>query len=697
MLEVQETAGNDEDRDCFEANKAMVEGLQQQYLAHPSSELLGQIQQLYEKNINLFQYYGYDFQYYGYDQASFLDSSCALSMVNSEAETEEANEVSSESSEHTDEKLYDESEQQYIFMMGESSRFSEPKPKEIGTGDLNKQVEDVTLGDLMGDDFDFSADELENLKNRIPSSKEKEVYKQPKFFQKRSYHCQRISGTTDSTGDPHEIVRIPIFSRRKADEFQRKYPNAKYIHFGLIQIKLVGQFRAGIDTPILSIVQDERINSNPINAIIGSVQSNLADRIVAFNLRPNFSVSITDKNIDYALRLRIELKGVTLASGHKPVAIFWESLLALSNLATFPVKKKIDKGIVEAIKVVPSQPITTRLESAKDLKIDPQWQILLQETWTGPEVPELELYVSGNQLMIRNRRQLTASPTESTSQQSDVGETSSRPREVQEQRIGSYPIPSQEEDNSSHTFDIKTTEVRRMGLKKIIYNYLYVSVEIRLPEYKNYTLHAVFDTGATISVIRPEAIPKEYWLEMKRKKYINGVQGHFELTHKITNFPLWIDDINGQPHQIVIKEMLIFPGMNGDIVIGNNILQHYLPIKIDKSNVSITTDSSKIKVPRLQWHKHICDNPHFTLKRKALQASMAIFADHLDKDHITGEKSSSTSQLLTTGVRNRKIKTLLLTRCNISLTFFLNLFYSFVAKAIIPVCRYFWCRKSCRQ
>lgn len=678
MLKAQEMGGNEEDQDCFEANKAMFQVLQQQYLAHPSSELSGKIQQLYEKFFNLFQYYGYD-------PASCLDSSCAL--------TEEANNVSSESY-----------EQQYILMMGESSRFSEPKPNEIGgTDDLNRQVEDVTLGDLMGDDYGFSADELDNLKSRIPSPKEKEVYKQPKFFQKRSYHCRRISGTTDATGDPHEVVRIPIFSRMKAEEINRDYHNAKYVHFGLVQIKMVGQFRAGIDAPILSIVQDERMNWNPIDAIIGGVQSNLAGRIVAFNLRPNFYISITDKYIDYALRLRIELKGVTCTSGRKPLAIFWESLLALSNLATFPVEKKFEKGIVEVIRFVPSQPITTGLHSVKDLKIDPRWQMLLQETWTRPEtwrrpqVPELEFQASGKHLIIRNRPQLTASPKDSTSQQRDASETSSQPGEVQEQRIVRCPIPSQEEDNSTHSFHVKTTKVERMGLKKIMYNYLYVSVEIRLLEYQNYTLHALFDTGATISVIRPEAIPREYWLAMKRKKHINGVQGNFELTHRVTNFPLWINDINGQAHRIVIKEMFIFPRMNGDIVIGNNVLQHYFPIKIDKSNVSITTESGKIKVPRLQRHKHMCDNPHFKLKQKASQASMEIFADHLDKNHISREKRSSTSELLITEVRNRNIKILLLTSCNISLTFFLKCFHTFVAKTIIPVCSYFWCRKFHRH
>lgn len=115
---------------------------------------------------------------------------------------------------------------------------------------------------------------------------------------------------------------------------------------------------------------------------------------------------------------------------------------------------------------------------------------------------------------------------------------------------------------------------------------LCMPVEIRLANYVPCTLQAVLACGAKISAIRPEAIPREYWVEMENKKSLNIGEERIELTHHIKDLPLWIHDINGEAHKILVSNLIIFPGLNADIIIGYDVLQHYPLIGIDEYTFS---------------------------------------------------------------------------------------------------------------
>ena len=87
----------------------------------------------------------------------------------------------------------------------------------------------------------------------------------------------------------------------------KKYHDIRYVHVGLIQITITALFRQGLDTPILAVVFDKRLN-NPLQSIIGGIQSNLVNGTVWFKIKPNYFISITDRNIENSVKIRIQLK-----------------------------------------------------------------------------------------------------------------------------------------------------------------------------------------------------------------------------------------------------------------------------------------------------------------------------------------------------------------------------------------------------
>lgn len=125
-----------------------------------------------------------------------------------------------------------------------------------------------------------------------------------------------------------------------------------------------------------------------------------------------------------------------------------------------------------------------------------------------------------------------------------------------------------------------------------------ISAEIRLPGYEiKYNVDVLLASGALINAIRPESIPREFWVEMKNRILIKDLGADCVLTHKVKNLSLWIRDVHGQRHCITIRKMLIFPGMKGDVVIGFGALQQYMPISLAESSLSLTFGGRPVKIP----------------------------------------------------------------------------------------------------
>ena len=104
---------------------------------------------------------------------------------------------------------------------------------------------------------------------------------------------EKYSGNTTSQLSSDGHVDIALFDKQKVARWKKKYPEVRYIHIGLIQVRINALFRQGIDSPVLSVLFDKRF-SDPMKAVIGGIQSNLVNGVIWFAIKPNFFISIND-------------------------------------------------------------------------------------------------------------------------------------------------------------------------------------------------------------------------------------------------------------------------------------------------------------------------------------------------------------------------------------------------------------------
>ena len=99
---------------------------------------------------------------------------------------------------------------------------------------------------------------------------------------------------------------IPIVTKRiinkEINDIKIKDP-IKYVHFGRTKILIKACFREGINTPIELYLADDRIIKPIEKSIITAIKGNLIYQKFKFIISANYSVAITDKNIDKSLVL----------------------------------------------------------------------------------------------------------------------------------------------------------------------------------------------------------------------------------------------------------------------------------------------------------------------------------------------------------------------------------------------------------
>ena len=99
---------------------------------------------------------------------------------------------------------------------------------------------------------------------------------------------------------------IPIINKRminkEIQDIKAKTP-IKYVHLGGTEILIKACFREGIDTPIEIYLADDRIVHPIEKSIISAVRGNLIYQKFKFTISANYTISLTDKNIDRSLVL----------------------------------------------------------------------------------------------------------------------------------------------------------------------------------------------------------------------------------------------------------------------------------------------------------------------------------------------------------------------------------------------------------
>ncbi|XP_059650764.1 uncharacterized protein LOC132296595 [Cornus florida] len=231
-----------------------------------------------------------------------------------------------------------------------SSQFSESSDSDEDicmmqfTPHQDEESFNIKLSSVIGEEVQFMNEQLIQFA-KLQKLKKEEVYETSKvsIFSKRI--LEQFSG--DSTIDYTSTGKhgFNILNNDKVAIWRQQNPLARYIHMGMVQIKITSLFCKGTDQPILALVMDNRFH-NPIDAFIGGIQSTLVNNVIWFQIKPNYFISLTDPNIEKVLQVKLQLSNLKMVFDSPSLGIQWKVLYELTRepeTATIPI---IDSKLV---------------------------------------------------------------------------------------------------------------------------------------------------------------------------------------------------------------------------------------------------------------------------------------------------------------------------------------------------------------
>ena len=145
---------------------------------------------------------------------------------------------------------------------------------------------------------------------------------------------------------------IPLVTKRiinkEINDIKSKGDPIKYVHLGGTEILIKACFREGIDTPIELYLADDRIIKPIEKSIITAVKGNLIYQKFKFIISANYSVAVTDRNIDKSLVLYWKISGIELTPGSKIFTARCKNLYVLTTKYKITGKNKINKIQIES-------------------------------------------------------------------------------------------------------------------------------------------------------------------------------------------------------------------------------------------------------------------------------------------------------------------------------------------------------------
>ncbi|XP_059668755.1 uncharacterized protein LOC132313828 [Cornus florida] len=264
------------------------------------------------------------------------------------------------------------------------------------TSHQDEESSNIKLSSVIGEEIQFMNEQLIQFA-KLQKLKKEEVYKTSKFsiFSKRI--LEQFSSDTTINYTSSGKYRFNILNNDKVARRRQQNPLARYIHIGMVQIKITSLFRKGTDQPILTLVMDNRFH-NPVDALIGGIQSNLLNNVIWFKIKPNYFVSLPDPNIEKVLQVKPQLSNLRMDFDSQSLRIQWKVLYELSRepeTATIPT---IDSKLFTLFKLRPFDSIIEpKLLKWIDLEIPRNWLFVVEPTVTTIQAFGSNLYITNKE------------------------------------------------------------------------------------------------------------------------------------------------------------------------------------------------------------------------------------------------------------------------------------------------------------
>lgn len=161
------------------------------------------------------------------------------------------------------------------------------------------------------EDFEKGTDDW-----KLPKIQKDQNYKTNKFSLFKTGYKIKTEEREITLSNPFETVHL-FSSNSLKNHLNKGY---KYIHIGLVQVGLKPLTRIGLNNSFLAILRDARFEIFE-DSLLGTVESSLHKGLVSFDCYPNFTVSLSDKNILKSLILQIKTHNYAMIEGSIPIAL----------------------------------------------------------------------------------------------------------------------------------------------------------------------------------------------------------------------------------------------------------------------------------------------------------------------------------------------------------------------------------------
>jgi hypothetical protein len=157
----------------------------------------------------------------------------------------------------------------------------------------------------------------------------------------------------------------------------------KYMHVGLIQIAIKPLTLLGLNTSIMAYVRDGRCK-NFKQSLAAVIETSLCHGTVYFDVAPNLSLSLSDKNLFKSLQMNIHTHGYDFQAGSQIMAVCYRIYFKVLNTLN-PKAKQISFPGTTAL--VQTNLLTSKIATNRLIK----WEELnFPENWNLPQVIEPE-------------------------------------------------------------------------------------------------------------------------------------------------------------------------------------------------------------------------------------------------------------------------------------------------------------------
>lgn len=236
--------------------------------------------------------------------------------------------------------------------------------------DHNHQNNSIKNEELI--EFPNNLDQLN--KWTLPIVPSKQIYKIGMFDLKAKFAVKQIEQTVQISNN-NQVIRL--LNKKDLDAFK----DYNFIHIGLIQIALKPLTLLGLNSSIMAYVRDGRCN-NFKQSLAALIETSLCHGPVYFDVAPNLSLSLSDKNISEAIQLSIHTNGYDYKQGSEVIAICYRIYYKVLNTLNPKAKRITFPGTTTLVQtnLLTSNVATNRLI---------RWEeINFPETWALPQEVE---------------------------------------------------------------------------------------------------------------------------------------------------------------------------------------------------------------------------------------------------------------------------------------------------------------------